>query len=379
MSYMHKPFLQSVGLVAISAFGITVMTTTSAQQAQSGTGAQAASFMTAAAVGQPGTPPVLNPRHPETYLVQPGDTLWDIAAMFLRDPWFWPEIWQINPQVQNPHLIYPGDLLSLAYLDDGRPVVVRESGPGNTLRLSPRIRVEPLDDAIPTIPLEAVRAFLTRPSILSEDQLESLPYVVAQREGLLGAAGNDLYTRGSGQESGNVFAVVHPGDPLVDPDDGTVLGYEGIYVGQGAVRRDGDPSTVRLTESTREVLVGDYLINDDQPLPPNFLPRAPENDIDGRIISVVDGVSLIGQFQVVALNRGEQHGLEPGHVLRAFRSGEEIVDPVREKRGFRTEMVRLPDEPAGTMMVFRTFDRMSYALVMEATNEFRVLDAVRNP
>lgn len=380
MSYMHKPILRSVSLVAVSALAIAALTSASAQQARLDGLAGTASFVTAAAVGQPESPPVLNPRHPDTYVVQTGDTLWDIAAMFLRDPWYWPEIWQINPQIQNPHLIYPGDVLSLAFLDDGRPVVFRESGPGNTVRLSPRIRTEQLEEAIPTIPLEALRSFVSRPTILSEEELESLPYVVAHREGLIGGAGNDLYVRGPMTDNtGSAFAVVHQGDPLVDPDDETVLGYEGIYVGQGAVRRDGDPSTLRLVETTREALIGDFLIDQDQPLPANFLPRAPDTDVDGRIISVVNGISIVGQYQVVAINRGEQHGLEPGHVLRVFRTGEEIVDSVLEERGNKNEKVRLPDEPAGIMMVFRSYDRMSYGLVMEATNEIRVLDAVRKP
>jgi hypothetical protein len=339
----------------------------------------AAGLSAAAAVGQVQSPPVLNPSHPDTYVVQRGDTLWDIAAMFLRDPWYWPEIWQINPQVVNPHLIYPGDILSLAYLDNGRPVVFREGGSGNTVRLSPRVRSEPLEEAIPTIPFETLRAFLSRPSIIAETDIEQLPYIVAHREALMGSSGSDVYTRGTQGNVGSAYSVVHLGEPLVDPDDGDVLGYEGIYVGDGTTRAVGDPATMHLTNVTREVLVGDYLLDMQEPLPANFLPRSPDSGIDGRIISVVDGISLIGQYQVVVINRGARDGLEPGHVLQAFQTGEEIVDEVRGKRGFRREKVRLPDEPAGMIMVFRSFERMSYALVMEATSELRVLDTVKNP
>jgi LysM repeat protein len=374
MTKVHKPSFQAAIWTAAGALASIVVSTSLAQDIRSSELGRATTLAAASAVGQPQTPPVLNPQHPDTYVVVPGDTLWDIAAMFLRDPWYWPEIWQINPQIANPHLIYPGDVLSLAFLDDGRPAVIREGGPGNTVRLSPRVRVQPLEEAIPTIPYATLRAFLSRSSLLAESELESLPYIVAQRESLIGAAGNDVYVRGIDGDAGTPYNVVHLGEPLVDPDDNTVLGYEGIFVGEGSLRRTGDPSTLRLVATTREALIGDFIVSPEMSLPANFLPRAPEANVDGRIISVVDGISLIGQYQVVVLNRGARHGIEPGHVLRAFRAGEEIVDRVRGR-----EKVQLPDEPAGTIMVFRSFDRMSYALVMEATSELHVLDKIANP
>ena len=337
----------------------------------------------AAAVGQAGGSPVLNPRHPETYVVQPGDTLWDIASTFLRDPWYWPEIWQINPQVDNPHLIFPGDVLSLAYLDDGSPVIqlTRGNGPveaGPTERLSPRIRSEAIEEAIPTIPYDTLRAFLSRPVVLDPNEIDGLPYLFAHPEGLLGSAGRDVYVRGSDAPEGTVFNLVHPGEALIDPDNGDVIGYQGLYVGQGRVRRSGDPATVYLTESAREASIGDYLIAEEGVTPVNFFPSAPGESVEGRIISVLDGVSLIGQFQVVVINRGARDGIEPGNVLSVFQTGEIVTDPTT-KNGFFVEEVKLPDEEAGTTMVFRVFDRMSYALVMEATREIRVLDTVRNP
>ncbi|HEX6993292.1 MAG TPA: LysM domain-containing protein [Gammaproteobacteria bacterium] len=364
MSYIKSPFARRACLVLAAALGVVAASNGIAQQ------------RSATPAAQPDSGPVLNPRHPERYVVQRGDTLWDIAALFLRDPWYWPEIWQINPQVENPHLIYPGDILSLAYVD-GRPVLQLERV-SNTERLSPRVRSEPIEEAIPTIPYEAIRAFLTRPLVLDPDQLETLPYVVAHHNGLMGSAGRDVYVRGAEAAAvDDVFNVVHVGDPLVDPDDGDVIGYEAIYVGQGRLRRAGDPGTLFLTDSARETLVGDLLVDEETPAPVDFLPRAPEQPVEGRIISVVDGVSLIGQYQVVVINRGAQHGLEPGHVLRAWQTGDVVRDRVR--RGNFGQKVQLPDEPAGVMMVFRTFDRVSYALIMEATNEIRVLDAVRNP
>ncbi|MGD8341025.1 MAG: LysM domain-containing protein [Gammaproteobacteria bacterium] len=336
------------------------------------------------AIGQAGDSPVLNPRHPDSYVVQPGDTLWDIAAMFLRDPWYWPEIWQINPQVENPHLIFPGDILSLAYLDDGSPVIQLTRGNGGgveagpTERLSPRIRSQAIEEAIPTIPYETLRAFLSRPSVLDPSALDELPYLFAHPNGLLGSAGRDVYVRGTDAAEGSVFSLVHQGDALVDPDDGYVLGYQGLYVGEGRVERSGDPATVFLTDTSREAQIGDYLMVEEQMMPINFFPSAPSEPVEGRIVSVLDGVSIIGQYQVIVLNRGTRHGIQPGHVLSVYQTGQVVTDSTRNNSFIREE-VRLPDEMAGTTMVFRVFDRMSYALVMEATREIRVLDTVRNP
>ncbi|HEU4618097.1 MAG TPA: LysM domain-containing protein [Gammaproteobacteria bacterium] len=367
----HSRFLRTAALTVTAALGVIVVFSGSAQVGQRGGAEQAAS-----------AGPVLNPRHPETYVVKRGDTLWDIAAMFLRDPWNWPEIWQVNPQVRNPHLIYPGDVLSLAYIG-GRPVLQVQRGgagtPSGAEKLSPRVRTEPLEQAIPTIPYETIRAFLTRPAVLDRKQLDSLPYVVANREGLMASAGDDVYARRADDAAvGRVFNVVHVGDPLVDPDDNAIIGYEGIYVGQGRVRRQGDPLTLRLTETKREATVGDLLVDEEDEVPLDFQPRKPGKDIEGRIMSVVDGVSLIGQYHVVVINRGARDGLEPGHVLRVFRTGDVIRDTVGGQGG-SGEKVRLPDEPAGVTMVFRTFDRISYALVMEATDAIHVLDTVRTP
>jgi hypothetical protein len=374
---------RSAYLVVGCILGLALASATRAQVAETKPTLPAASSAGALALGQPAPSPVLNPRHPETYVVQRGDTLWDIASMFLRDPWLWPEIWQINPQVENPHLIFPGDVLSLSYLDDGRPAVtVTERGPltgsGLTERLSPRVRSEPLEEAIQTIPFETLRAFLSRPAILQRSELDTLPYIVAHPEGLLGSAGHDVYVRGTDATEGTVFNFVHAGEALVDPDDGAIIGYQGLYVGQGRVRRGGDPTTVFLTESAREALIGDYMITEDSVAPATFLPRAPEGAVDGRIVSVLDGVSLIGQYQVIVINRGARHGLQPGHVLSVYRTGDVIRDPVRGNTQ-SNQKVQLPDEISGTTMVFRTFDRISYALVMEATNDIHILDTVRNP
>jgi len=322
---------------------------------------------------QSGSNVALNPDHPDRYVVKRGDTLWDISAMFLRDPWFWPEIWQVNPQVGNPHLIYPGDVLVLVYVD-GQPQIRLEQQAGGDERLSPRIRSEDLDEAILTIPLAAIAPFLSKGTILQNDQIAKLPHIVAIRDGhLVAGAGNDLYVRGNIGDVNHGYSVVHVGDPLVDPDDGDVVGYQGVFVGEGSITRGGDPATLRLQQSRREALPGDRLLEQEFDIPLQFIPRAPDADVDGRIIHVVDGLAIIGQYQVVVLNRGENHGLDVGHVLTVWQAGETVRDRVAGGA------VELPDESAGTLMIFKTYERISYALIMEATNEIHILDRVKKP
>jgi hypothetical protein len=331
----------------------------------------AAAFAGQSGTSQSGTNVVLNPDHPQRYVVKKGDTLWDISAMFLRDPWFWPEIWQVNPQVENPHLIYPGDVLILVYVD-GKPQIQVERG-GDTDRMSPQIRSEDLNEAIRTIPLHAIGAFLSKGNVLENDQIRQLPHVAAIRDGhLVAGSGNDVYVRGNISVNQG-YSIIHIGEPLIDPDDGAKVGYQGIFAGEGSITRGGDPATLRITRSRRETLKGDRLLQQDFDIPLQFYPRAPEQDVEGRIIHVDGGVALIGQYQVVVLNRGAKHGLEEGHVLTVWQAGETVRD--RLAGG----MVLLPDESAGSAMVFKTYDRISYALIMEATSEIHIFDKVKNP
>ena len=317
-------------------------------------------------------PVPLADNHPNEYVVQVGDTLWDIAAAFLKDPWFWPEIWYVNPEIENPHLIYPGDVLALVHID-GRPRVTNVRA--STYRLSPQARITPLTQAVTSIPYEAVSAFLSTGVVLEKNQADALPYLVEVRgDHLVAAAGNEIYVRGAGTSvPGTRFSVVHVGEALIDPDDNDLVGYQGIWVGEGTLRRGGDPATIWLTDTTQEAKRGDRLIPESIDVPLNFFPKAPRNTIDGTIISVVGGVTQIGQYQVVVLNRGAGHGLGVGDVLTVFQAGEVVKDSVKGGR------VRLPDEAAGTVMVFKVYDRISYGLVMEATQAIHVHDAVRNP
>jgi hypothetical protein len=366
---------------------------TSGSPVTSSTGsAGSSSSVNRGATTSPSTQPVYRPQvveqttsrvplaegHPDEYVVKPGDTLWDIASAFLNDPWYWPEIWYVNPEVENPHLIYPGDVLALVTIDgQTRITAVR----GSSYRLSPQARITPLTDAVTSIPYERIAAFLSKGLVLEKDQIDGLPYIMGTRGNhLVAASGNDLYVRGGDPASpGTRYSVVHVGDELIDPDDNRVVGYQGIYVGEGALTRGGDPATVRLTDTNREALLGDRLLPETVDIPLNFFPKAPDTDIEGRIISVVDGVSLIGQYHVVVLNRGARDGLAPGDVLTVFQAGDVVKDRFAGGSMFRGERVKLPDEEAGTVMVFKVYDRIGYGLVMEATSDIHVLDAVRNP
>ncbi len=326
-------------------------------------------------------PVPIAPGAPDQYTVMEGDTLWDIASTFLSDPWYWPEVWYVNPQVENPHLIYPGDVLALITID-GQPRIT--TARGSAYRLSPQARVTPLEETIQTIAYDDIAAFLSSGIVLEREQIKSLPYIMATREEhIIAAAGNDVYVRGgSPAPTGTRFSVVNVGDELVDPDDGKTVGYQAQYIGEGIMSRGGDPATITLTKTAREALLGDRLVQEEEQQAMNFFPKAPNYEIDGRIISVVDGVSLIGQYQVVVVNRGSRDGLEPGDVLDVYQTGEVVRD--RFSSGFLArssggEKVRLPDEQAGTVMMFKVYDRIGYGLVMEATNTIRVLDTIRNP
>ncbi|MCU7872263.1 MAG: LysM peptidoglycan-binding domain-containing protein [Candidatus Thiodiazotropha sp. (ex Lucinoma borealis)] len=317
-------------------------------------------------------PVALNPSHPERYTVVKGDTLWDISSMFLRDAWLWPEVWYVNPQIENPHLIYPGDEIVLTYRD-GQPVLRLD----RKNRLSPSIRATPLDQAIPTIPIDAIAPFLTRPYVVDEETLKKAPYIVHFLDDhIVGGAGISYYARSITEGLPTQYAVVRPEKPYKDPDTGEVLGYEALYVGTSELKRTGDPAKLLIASSEMEAIIGDRLIKAEQDEPLiDFQPRIPDVPIEGRIISVLNGVTQIGQYNVVVLNKGANAGLEPGHVLQILQGGYEVRDIVKG----RGEKVTLPLEKAGHLMVFRTFEKVSFALVMDATKALHVLDWVRPP
>lgn len=332
----------------------------------------------------------LSPDAPSSYTVQRGDTLWAIASKFLSQPWYWPEIWYLNPDIKNPHRIYPGDTLRLVYTADGKPQIVVERG--NEVRLSPQVRTLPLSEAITAIPYELVAAFMSKPSVIDKDEYHKLPYIVGIGKGEVAAAVDDpVYVRGiANAEPGMRFSVVHVGEKIVDPDTHTFLGYQGIYTARARLDRlasgHDDLAKLVLTDSARETLAGDRVLQEQFDAPLDFVPRAPTRPVAGRIISVVDGVTVIGQYHVVVINRGASDGLEPGHVLGIWELGEQVKDrgPVgltgaSEFREPFARTVQLPSELAGHFMVFKTFPHLSYGLVVSSSSELHVGDVVKNP
>lgn len=317
---------------------------------------------------------LLRADHPDQYTVVKGDTLWDISGRFLRSPWRWPDIWYVNPQIANPHLIYPGDVLELVYID-GKPQLRMRRGP---LKLSPTVRSTPWDGAIPTIPVDAIGPFLTRPYVLDKDQLDSAPYIVDfADEHILGGAGQKAYVRRIDQTEPLKYEIVRPGGPYKDADTGEILGYEALYIGTSELQRTGDPATVFINSTDLESVIGDRLIPaGEEKATANFTPHAPTQPVEGSIIAVMNGVNQIGQYNVVVLDRGANDGLNPGTVLRVDQRGELIRDVVTPDS---RDKVQLPDEEAGLLMVFRTFERVSFGLVMHASRVMHVNDRVRNP
>jgi hypothetical protein len=317
----------------------------------------------------------LNPDHPETYTVVKGDTLWNIAARFLNNPWQWPEIWHDNPQISNPHWIYPGDVLALSYVN-GTPRLQVERP--SELRLSPQIRVSPIEQAIPVIPMNAIQQFLTHPKVVDAGELEKAPYVVDfAGEHVVGGAGDRIYVRAIEDDKTAGFMVFRPGRAYRDASTGEILGYEALYVADAELQSIGDPATLLLTATDRETLIGDRLLPIGQEkVQVRYEPHAPAKPIQGNIISVVDGVTQIGQYQVVVIDKGAADGIETGHVLDIYQSGRTQRDIVNRRFG---ETLNLPPEKAGLLMVFRPFERVSFALVMKATRAVHLLDTVQTP
>jgi hypothetical protein len=319
----------------------------------------------------------LNKDVPQVYVVKPGDTLWDIADMYLENPWEWPSIWEINPQVENPHLIFPGDELHLVFVDGQPRLRVRRGAGSRTVKLTPQMRIEPLDTAIPAISLEDIGAWLRGHRVLTAVELESAPYVVAgDQRRLLSAAGDRLYARGVFPENETGFNIYRQGATYVDPETQEVLGFQAIDMGSANLLENqlDDVVQMEVTRVTEDVRKGDRLLpNESRVITATYQPRAPEVDVDGRMIAVDSGVSQIGKLDVVAINRGTREGIEEGHVLAIYQTGEVVLDPVRQ------EQVKMPDTRAGLMMIFRTFEKMSYGLVLKSNRPLAVMDRVSNP
>jgi|APFre7841882590_1041340.scaffolds.fasta_scaffold11611_2 hypothetical protein len=342
----------------------------------------------------------ISPTAPERYVVKKGDTLWDISAMYLSDPWYWPEIWYVNPSIQNPHLIFPGDVLYFSYVD-GKPRVSLE--PVSAMRLSPEMRTSDLDGAIRAIPYDLLMDFVSRPSLLDRDQVRNSPYIVGMRDRhIVGSTANEVYGRGMDDPAaGTRFNIINVGEEMRDPDDGDLLGHIGHFAGLGEViqssgavvpgkdsifdmRRKEPLTHMRVIETGREIMQGDRIFPAQAEIGPDFVLSAPSNEaILGQIVAIVDGIYVAGKYQVVAINRGKRHGLAPGNLLGVFYRGEEVRDRFdRQNWSAYTanyDRVRLPDERSGTIMLFTVKDRMSYGLVMQSSQVIRRGDFIASP
>ncbi|HSW03676.1 LysM peptidoglycan-binding domain-containing protein [Aquabacterium sp.] len=338
---------------------------------------------TAQQVAQAGVPlSELSPNAPESHTVQRGDTLWDISKLFLTSPWRWPELWGMNmEQIRNPHLIYPGQVLVLVKMDGRAMLRVARPGqegtaPTNTVKLSPRVRAELLDNgAIASIPLHLIGPFLNEAIVLDSDELASAPRIVATQEGrVLVSRGETAYVRGD-LKGAREFRLFRESKPMIDPESGQVLGFEAGFVGTAEFTRAGDtrptadgknavevPASFRLTSVRQEAGIGDRLA----PVPQRdfsaYAPHSPAGAIAGQIISIYGEALTAGQNQIVALNRGGRDGIERGHVLALWRNGAITVDKTDGKK----TAIKLPDERIGMLFVFRVFDRVSYALIVSA-------------
>ena len=312
--------------------------------------------------------------HPQTYVVMKGDTLWDISAIFLNDPWLWPEIWPVNSQMDNSHLIYPGDILNLVYID-GKPRLVVKGN--NAVKLSPKVHISELDLAIPAITLDAVSPFLSHSRVVSKEKLQNAAYVLAGADGhMLSGAGDQLFARGEFDPEGEKnFGIFRFGDVYIDPDTEELLGYQALSIASAKVIDiQKDIATMGVNRATAEVRRGDRLLPYEQHnIRSNFYPDAPVEETDGYIIAVEGGVSQIGSMNVVVINKGEREGLQVGHVLAIYRAGERVRDSITG------EIVEMPGPRAGLMMVFRTFEKVSYGLVLKATRPLAVMDKVKTP
>jgi hypothetical protein len=330
----------------------------------------------AAALADTTDPLVLNEDVPLTYTVEAGDTLWDISAIYLRDPWRWETLWAGNPQIDNPHLIYPGDVLTLVW-QDGEPRLVR-AGQGE-VKLSPRMRPSPLDLAIPAIPREQIDPFLRQHRVVGEAVLERAPYIVAGDSGrLISGVGDRVYGSGPWPEDEPAYRVVRRGEPLVDPVSGENLGIFVSDVGTASLikaEQSDKAAPLIITEMNEEIRIGDRLMPVvEGPVVASYQPRAPEVQVENAfMIAVAGGVTQIGALDIVVINRGARESLSSGDVLAIYRRGETVTDPVTR------DPVQLPDIRAGVLMVFAVFERASFGLVLEATRPLAVGDKLLNP
>ena len=317
---------------------------------------------------------------PDRHVVVKGDTLWGISGKFLKEPWRWPEIWNMNrDQIKNPHLIYPGQVV---YLDRsgktprlrlGKPV---KSG-GGTVKLQPHVYSDPVQQAIPSIPPNQIEPFLSQPLVVEQGELDTVPRIVAGPEyrGMMGN-GDQAFATAIPDASVVRWNVFRPGKPLIDPDTGNTIGYEAFFLGNANLVQPGEPAALQITVAKEEIMRGDRLI----PAPPvniiSYVPHRPDNQIAARVMTIYGGVSEGGRASIVSLNRGRNDGLEVGHVLALFRN--RFSSAIDQDTMQRVD-TPIPEERYALVFVFRVFNGVSYALVLESSKPVTIGDYARNP
>jgi len=351
---------------------------------------------------------------PERYIVQKGDTLWDISSRFLKDPWRWASVWTINEQIKNPHLIYPGDVIMLVYVD-GKPqlkvvreekmpepapapapaeaptgdVVATESDKpievptGKTVdgmqvvKLKPRAYASPIKEAIPTISPDVILPFLTETHVVGKNDLARAGYVMAGRGDRVALGnGDEFYARGFKKDVkvSEYYQIFRQGPELRNPETRELLGYHAQFLGDARLVESGDPAKFVLTRSKLEVQATDRLLEvPPEAAIPYYYPRAPEGKVHGYILAVLNGVQELGQGSIVVISLGKREAIEEGHVLRIMRHAGKRKDPITRYQ------VTMPDEDTGLLMVFRVFDKVSYALIMDSTESVHIKDVVQTP
>ncbi len=315
---------------------------------------------------------------PERYTVKKGDTLWGISERYTDDAWLWPNIWYQNDQIENPHLIFPGDIIGLMSIGGEMKVAVVERGmESRTVKMSPTARIEPIESAIPTIPMDAIMPFIARNRIVEAGELEAAPYILSAGGGrIMNGAGGTAYGRGDFTDGiANAYGIFRASLVYKDPITEEILGLEAKEIGlANVISNEKDIVKLDLVITSQQVVEGDRLLTtENRQLVTRFQPKAPDEYIDGFIISVSGGVSQIGQYSMIVINKGKRDGVSEGSMLDIMKRGEIVRDRTKE------EQVRLPAEKAGQLMVFRAYEKLSYALVVKATRALKVGDQVRSP